>query len=256
MVRGAGGARSALCTRLCDAPASYPSLLAATLITVPLAVYALLSAVFGDGLRRPTRAFLSCALVALHWDGPIHLWDSYYWLTGAIENRLCLSLGLFTLAGLLRSGRAEKPVPYAVEGLAVLAILTTGMHQLYGAYLVVVLLVGTVVAYRAGIPGRRDWIIVTIAAVIGLSVNVFAPGNAVRLAFEKPHHELWWFKALLNWWVGLAGEWLMDVRLWLATFLIVCHPGAAGAAPKWLRARPTTVFAAATAAIVGHILTG
>jgi hypothetical protein len=253
--RWAGIGLSALFTSLFGSRASYPWLLAAIQVMLPLSVYALLSVAFGDQLRRRTRAVLALGLLALHWDGPINLWDSYYWLTGAIENRLSLSLGLFAIAGLLRTGRDAGPTKRVVAGLAALAAITTGMHQLYGAYLVVALFVGTAVAYRCGNPGRRAWAVVCAVAIVGLVVNVVAPGNALRLAFEKPQRELWWFKSLLNWWTSLAGQWLTDVKLWLATLLIVCHPRAAAAAPRWLRNRPMTVVALAVTAIVGLVLT-
>jgi hypothetical protein len=233
----------------------YPWLLIATQITVPIAVYALLSAVFGGRLRRRTCAVLALGLMAVHWDGDVNLWDSYYWLTGAVENRLSLSLGMFTLAGLLRVGRTGHCTRWALTGLAVLAAVTAGMHQLYGLYLLSILAIGTAMTWRTGAAGRAAWTVATTAAAAGLAANLLAPGNATRLAFERPPHELWWFKSLLQWWKVLFVRWLGDVKLWLATMVILCHPAAAAIAPAWLRGRRFTVAALAVAAVGGLFLT-
>jgi hypothetical protein len=227
----------------------YPWLLIATQVTVPIAVYALLSAAFGGRLRRWTCAVLALGLTAVHWDGDINLWDSYYWLTGAVENRLSLSLGMFTLAGLLRSRGTVGRSRWSVAGLAVLAALTTGMHQLYGLYLLGILAIGTGLTWWTGSANRGAWTVTMASAAAGFAANLLSPGNATRLAFERPPHELWWFKSLLQWWKVLFVRWLGDVKLWLATMVILCHPAAAAAAPAWLRARRYLVASLAVAAV-------
>jgi Family of unknown function (DUF6056) len=242
-----------LAGRYLDFRIAYGWLLAAIQLSVPISIYALLSAAFADRLARRTRAILSIGLVALHWAGEPSLKDAYYWLTGAIENHLSVSLGLFLVAGLIRIGN-RKPSRWAITGLCALAAVATGMHQVYGIYLCVALLFGTVLAYRVGIAGRHAWAIAAGVAIIGLAVCTLAPGNAYRIGAEKPHHEFWWFQSLARWWATLVLEtWMMDLKLWLATLVVLCHPRAAGAVPAWLREKRglwAMIAATATAGVI------
>ena len=232
--------------RTFDLTTAYPWLLATVQLTLPVAAYLLLSAVFGGRLSRPARFVLSLGLMAVHWTANSSVCDSYYWLTGAVENHLSLSMCLVVFAGLIGSERAGRA---CVGTSAVLAAVVPGMHELYGVYLCVALAIGTVIAYHAGSPKRKYWLIVTAAAAGGLAVVVLAPGNATRLAAESPRHDLVRLGELTREWGHLAGRWV-NVRLLLATFVLVCHPRAVAACPDWLRCRPGRYAAIAAAVTV------
>ena len=234
-----------------DLQANYAWLLGAIQLTGPLAVYAVLSATFGDRLSRLTRAALSLGLFALHWDGQPALNDSYYWITGAIENRLSVNLDLLVLAGTIRASRRSWPW-WAIAGVTALAVISTGMHQLYAGFLVLALLAGTIIAVRTRATGRGAWIVVSLAAFAGLAVAGLSSGNAARIAAEHPVREFWWLRSIAHWWADLVFRWwVLDLKLWLATLVVVCHPGVAATAPAWLRERRFRWAAVAAAATIG-----
>src|SRR5207253_3028019 len=73
---------------------------------------------------------------------------------------------------------------------------------------------------------------------------------------EKAPHHLWWLRAQFEWWwKALFLRWMTDIRLWLATLVLICHPRAATTAPAWLRDRRGLVGGAALLLIVGLYLT-
>jgi hypothetical protein len=234
--RWAGVGMALILGRLFDLCAAYPWLLAILNLTMPLAIYNMLSAAFEDRLARGTRVALTIGFVALHWGGDPCLSDSYYWVTGALENHLSLSMGLVIIAGLIRAGR-RVPSWIGFAGMATLAIVMPGMHELYGIYLVGVLAVGTVVAYWTGSPGRHVWAAITAVALAGLAINLGSPGHAKRLGFNAPRHDLERFHEVTRQWRHMVLGWVTDFKLLLASLLIVCHPRAAAACPDWLRAR-------------------
>lgn len=214
-----------------DLNAAYPWLLFAVQLTVPLAVYVLLSAAFGDRLSRPARVVLAAGLIAVHWAGSPYLADSYYWLTGALENQFCLSLCLIILAGLIRAGTGRG----VVAGIAVLAVIVPGIHELYGMFLGAALALGAVLHYRSGSPSRRAWAVVASAAAIGLAINLAVPGHAVRLGHNVPSHDFERLRSLAGQWAQITMGWAMDFRLLMATLLVVGHPRAMAVCPDWLR---------------------
>jgi hypothetical protein len=251
--RWAGVGLALVFGRLFNFYTAYPWLLVAVQLSMPLAIYNLLSAMFEGRLARGTCVALTIGFMAIHWAGDPSLSDSYYWLTGALENHLSLSMGLVIIAGLIRAGR-RAPGWIALTGLAALAVVQPGMHEMYGIYLVGVLAIGTAVAYWTGGAGRHVWTAITLAAAVGLAINIAAPGHAVRLAANAPRHDRQWLVEVARHWRQTALGWATDPKLLLATLLIVCHPKAAAACPDWLHARRGWWVAAGTVFIVGLIV--
>ena len=232
---------------------SYQWLLGAAQLTLPIAFYALLSAAFAGRLTRTARVLLTLCMMALHWSGHPHLSDAYYWLTGALENHLSLSCGLFIVAGLIRAGRVP-PSRLMVAGLCLLAIVAAGLHELYSIYLSGVLLIGTAVAWRSGSPARRTWILVTVAQLIGMAINVAAPGHHHRLSTHGADHSLAQLLIISREWSRLSYHWARDLKLLLATAVLICHPASAAACPEWLRRNRGRWIAAGAAATVGILV--
>src|SRR5205085_1597337 len=113
---------------------------------------------------------------------------------GVVENVWGVSLGMLALAGLLTGGR---PVgAWRMAGLAVLAALAGGTHELFGVLMIAGFAGGTVLAHRRGLPNRGAWLVVTAAVILGTVVVVAAPGNAARMAVSnpQPHYDKWWWK--------------------------------------------------------------
>lgn len=238
--------------RTLDPDRCYPWLLLAANLALPASAYALLSQAFAGRLSRRTRAVLSLGLLALYWDGMPSPQQSWYWLTGVLENQLSISFGLLLMAGLIRAARVGQPaLSGAAAGLAALAVVAVGMHELYGAYLCALVLLGTALAYRIGSPGRGAWAVVAVAAVLGLAVVVLAPGNAARLGHQGARHTGASLAMLARGWAAIARAWLLDPKVLLATLLLVGHPRASQATPEWLRRHRVGWAAAAVLLTVG-----
>jgi hypothetical protein len=208
---------------------------------------------FEDRLARSTRIALAIGFVAMHWAGNPSLSDSYYWLTGALENHLSLSLSLVIVAGLIRAGH-RPPGWIGLATLGGLAVIVPGMHEMYGIYLVGVLAIGTAVAYWTCGTARHVWAAIAIAAIVGLAINMAAPGHAVRIAANAPRHDRQWLIEVARHWRQTAGGWVSDPKLLLATLVIVCYPRAGGACPNWLRGHRGWWAATGTFFVVGLLV--
>ena len=214
----------------------YGPLLVGIAVVTPLAAYALLGAVLGRTLSRAARAGLAVAFFALFWAGMPSTPDCFYWLTGSLENQLAISLGVFTVTGLLRCGGwVGRKRLAAAAGLAALAVTTVGFHELYGLILVVTLTIGTALAFITRHANRWAWAWVTAAAAAGLAVVAAAPGNAARMATMPADGRT--LGATARFWIGFYGVWLFDPKLLAATALLLALPQFHAAAPDWLTAR-------------------
>jgi hypothetical protein len=221
---------------------AYPWLLLGLAASIVASVYLLISSAFSDHLSCAARWLLAVGFLVLYWTGSPSVPEAFYWLTGSIENQLSVSLGMTLLAGLVRSARRDdRNHPVWMAALASLAVFTSGVHELFGMVLGLILCAGTLLAFRLRLPARWTWTATLAACVFGVAFVVLAPGNAVRqhlvdqLAALHAGARTW---AALGIGVGYIGQcwlgWILDPKLLLATLLVLVTPPYASTNPPWL----------------------
>lgn len=199
----------------------YPVLLGITASLLATSTYVLLlESGIGEGLSQ--RLALTMAALALYWVGMPHPGETVYWLTGGTDNLAGLALSLLLLAGLLRNW----PVRTCMSGLvgaalSLLAVITTGFHELFGLLLCIVLAGGTLKMWLACDSRRRLWTICLLAALAGFIVVYVAPGNAARRA-EFPLAADVGVTCRLAVKQGISNliPWVLDLRLLSGTALL------------------------------------
>lgn len=210
-------------------------------VACSVAIHFFLITVFGLEARSPVGWFLTLGLVALYWTGMSHPGETVYWLTGAYENYLSVALSLVLVACLLRL--PEQPTMWyrlGVIGLALLAVLIEGLHELFGIMLCVVLLAGTSVAFWVGDPRRYAWLTTTVAALVGFLIVYMAPGNDIRQAADGPGGQNLTLAVDLTIRQGVSAfeAWVMDAKLLTATVLFVTLAPVRVLKPGWLPVAP------------------
>ena len=113
-------------------------------------------------------------------------------------------------------------------GLAILAFLITGMHELWALSLMIILGAGVIISYLYAGRSKKAWMIVFLMASLGLATTTLAPGNSERTAEERKMREKYahfTFPTNLNDRINVSGkiifnelkcnlpEWLLDVKL-------------------------------------------
>jgi hypothetical protein len=159
----------------------YPALIGSVAVVNVLGLFAVCRCF----TRSASRWFsLGCTLglAAVLWAQMPSLAQTVYWFVGGVENLMPLALAGVLLVGLV-SLRAN--VAWVIVA-SLLAIVTTGLHEAYGAMLWIGLTGGTVAAFWMRSRNRDAWLVVLIVASVGLSVVVFAPGNWYRMKIDGP----------------------------------------------------------------------
>jgi hypothetical protein len=229
--RWLGTGISYLVSSFLDVRRHYGLLLGTIALTSLLATYVLVGGVLRDLPRRWALAF-SAALTALLWTGLPDPGDSFYWFTGAVENQLCVALGLALIGWLLRMparSRLSAPRAARLAGVAALAFAIPGIHELYGAMLAFVLCLGALVVTGTK---RTEWWVAAAACAVGLLLVVLAPGNTVRLNHPHPPRSLATLLHLAH--LGpLFAIWIASPRLLAASLAFVLHPAVRRLQPSW-----------------------
>jgi hypothetical protein len=208
-----------------DLTGIYPSVLGVIIVVSTLGWVAFARSILGPGIPASTAWFVGSSLLLMHWAGIRPPGETYYWLTGAVENQLSLGLAASLLAGVIHQTReAEKkhplllPTPILVVG----AFAVTALHELYGLMLVVILLSGSLIAWLWDHRRWPTWGIVGLGALVGLVVVLVAPGNFARAARRGGHGDLAMAAATA---FSQAAKrvtfWLIDLRLWAATMALL-----------------------------------
>jgi hypothetical protein len=213
----------------------YPALLGILVFFQAIGLRSFWRILLGETLLRRQVLALTVVSMAVLWASLPSPGETYYWITGGIENQLNIWLALLLIGALVRTpwdrlGRGIS-VAWAVA-LALLAIFVTGFHELIGVVVCVVLASGTLIAFKSHRSLRRccAWGLVTGSAVIGLVVVIAAPGNKARSAFVAAtirHQDQNLAHALEVAWgqaAAMLPVWLLDVRLLSAALLLVLSP--------------------------------
>ncbi len=159
----------------------YPILLGALLFFQAMGVSVFWRMLLGGIVPRRQALLLTATTMALLWASLPSPAETWYWICGHVENQLSISLSLLLLGGLVL-GTWEEISPFRagarISGLALLALFVTGLHELIGLMLCLVLTVGTAVTLNDGRSARRRWawVVVSLSALSGLAIVVVAPG--------------------------------------------------------------------------------
>lgn len=253
--RWSGVGLSFLTSALIDLETSYALPLLVIAAVFVLAMHALLRAAFRDALSRASAARLALAFAALYWLGMPAPGETWYWLTGGIENFLNVACGVLLVSALIALPRAgdgrERRVDLSLL-LGAFAAFTIGMHELFGTLLLAVLATGTAVAFATGRGDRAVWSAVTLLAALGVLVVVGAPGNEIRASGMQHGRDLANTLASADEEALLVAGWTLDPRLWAASLLLLLVPGMRRA-PAWFtdhRALWCWLFPLASAAVL------
>jgi hypothetical protein len=109
--------------------------------------------------------------------------QSFFWLVGAIDNYLSISVAAFVCAKTLRLvSDARRLSAPKIAALSAAAFFCSGFHELFGSFFVGCL---SLIVLGVGKARRsfQPWtLIVLVAAILGLALVIAAPGNSVRMA--------------------------------------------------------------------------
>lgn len=180
---------------------------------------------------------LTVSFLCLYWTGMPSVAETFYWFPGAAETHGAIAFTLLILAALLRTGQMRTGGRIVLTvALALLVIITDGMHEMFGMLLCMLLAIGAFVSYRRKTGTAWLWGVVLVAAVAGILVVVLAPGNAFRLA-KWPNRGQVGLTLSLAWEQALAAipMWLRDGKLWAATLALLLVPGLNTISPTWCR---------------------
>ena len=130
---------------------------------------------------RKVSAGLAAGLLALLWAG-MPSWQRF--LTGLRrgENAAvwrCAAMVIVALMETPKRGRILRTVLLAIS-----ALIICGFHELYGGMFCMALGVGMIASFLMPDLNKTAWILVTVAAAIGLAMVVLAPGNSERLVTD------------------------------------------------------------------------
>ena len=231
---------------------AYPWLLTGIQLTLIFAIYDLLSAAFAEKLARSTARgadsrFRGVALGRQSLSLRCLLLDDR-----ALENHMSLSMGMVILAGSICAGRRCARLARHWRGGPAGHCHARNARTLWHLPVRI-----SRSRNDCGLldqqPGPASLGAITFLALVGLAVNLASPGHARRLGYNAPRHDLARLAEVARQWRLTAVAWGTDLKLLLATLLIVCHPRAADVCPEWLQRRRGWWIAGGVIGVVGLI---
>ena len=214
---------------------TYPALLAGVAMADLLGLY-IVCRFFTRSASRWFSLACTLCLAAVFWAQIPSLAQTLYWFVGGVENVMVLSIAGMLLVGMISFRPGIPWICFA----SIVAIVTTGFHEMYGAMLCICLATGTVAAYVTRSKNRLAWAIVLIAGAIGLAIVVAAPGNAQRMHKDNLHHQrhlvgVLGLSAKQLWTQGR--QWLFDPKLVAASLFVAFSPKLEASRPVWVTIR-------------------
>jgi hypothetical protein len=223
-----------------DPTRSYPWLIAGLLACQLLGLHALVRMVVGAEPSRAGVLGYALGLFALLFASRPSPAETVYWVSGAVPYQLSVSSCIFLVALLVRPPPVGRTGAWLGRGLAVslLAVCIPGLHELVGLAALLVVAVGSAVAWRVGSRTLPLWVVALGCAAVGLLVVVLAPGNELRGRFftdaRDVEHALGWLARDA---ARYARVWLLDPKLLAATTLLAVLPALARLRPAWIEWR-------------------
>jgi hypothetical protein len=220
--------------------ASYPALLAVLWASLLASLFVLMRLVWGPGLTVAGSAAGALVLAALFLSGMPSPGESMYWLAGGTQYTLTISLSIFAVAALARAAGSPhghwRSLSWSALGL-VLVGAVTGLNEVAALTLLLVLFAIGTLARAEGAPSAAPWRTAVLVAALGCLVTVVAPGNAVRLDKDFAGGAVSALRVSDAARAQIASylvPWLMDIRLVLASVLVLTSPWLG--VPPWAQA--------------------
>lgn len=222
---------------LTDIERTYSLLGAGAVLSIFLAMLALVVAAAGDRLGRGWACLSAGVLAALYLAGLPDVSQAIYWATGSLIYHVG-NVGLVLLAAVLAC-RERHALPAVLRWLlwlagAALVVLLQGTNDVTMLLTTFLLAGGTLFALRAGRDSLRFWGSLLVLALLAGGVSGLAPGNFARAAALTSSEMLRPQPLLaavlfLPWTLLRAAYWLSSLGLWAATVLLL------GASLPWAR---------------------
>lgn len=214
----------------------YAILLSLLYLVHVAAAYAFCRMLLRETASRRACLLLGLALWAIIWAGLPAPGETVYWISGGIDYQLSTSLAVIFLAWLTSpSAAAGWRTTARTLGLCALALVATGMHEMIAAMLVVVVGIGTAIAWKARHPQRIVWTVVCLATLIGALIAILAPGNAVRgTRFENGGNLVAAIRITIIVFLKHVPAWACDPKLLAASVALLAWPRHMALRPRWL----------------------
>jgi hypothetical protein len=171
--------------------------------------------------------YLSAAIASVYWATMPSPQQGIFWIPGAVESQLPLTLGslLFALA-LSRGPTATKQsTRLATIAASVLGFVTPAFHELAGGVLALALSAITAAALLSKSSQRKMWLIVWTTSAIGFLVVFVAPGNSIRMAASPNRGN--YLAVIKGSWGAIYHyvlPWCLDFKHWLLAVLLWLDP--------------------------------
>lgn len=199
-----------------------------------LASFAAVRLVFQRSVGTATQWGLAGCLWALHWASMPAPAQTTYWFTGAVENQLSLSLAMLCVASAgVSQPRGRWLVGVWLLALSLLIVAVTGLHEVTGIQLAIVLGVATGISFHTGSPKRFLWLLLLTVCLLGVAAAVLAPGNAARATAYAASNSRSVIRTL-----GLTAKFLArDVLAWMVDPRLICASLCLILSPRFTRLR-------------------
>ncbi len=200
------------------------------------ACFAFVRLVLADTISRRVACGLTVCLFALLWAGLPAPGETVYWFSGASQYQLSPSLAVI-LIWLAACFRPEvRAFRWAlIAALVLLTLVITGLHELTGLMLVVVLALAAAISYRIRSNKLSLWCCLLAVAAVGLSITLLAPGNAGRAVhFPTARDPVKTLALTAKFIFRDMSVWIADPKLLSATLFLFLSPWFARLRPAWL----------------------
>jgi hypothetical protein len=171
--------------------------------------------------------YLSALIAIVYWATMPSPQQGLFWIPGAIESQLPLTLILllFALALSAYSNTSRRATVIATTVAAALAFAIPAFHELAGAIVAGALSVIVLHAMLSESSRRNIWLILWTSAVLGFLLVYLAPGNAVRMSAIPNRGNTWiTLKGSLSLTHSYLLPWCLDFKHWLLALLVILHP--------------------------------
>lgn len=205
-------------------PGAYPWFVFMLIATQCLLLY---FAIWEFVLDTRQALYLSAVIASVYWATMPSPQQGIFWIPGAVESQLPLTLGslLFALVLSRRPTDSKQSTRLATIAASVLGFVTPAFHELAGGVLVLVLSAITATAFLWKSSQRKMWLIVWITSAIGFLVVFVAPGNSIRMAANPSRGKyLFMIKELLGATHYYVLPWCLDFKHWLLAVLLWFDP--------------------------------
>ena len=182
--------------------------------------------------------YLSALITSAYWANMPSPQEGIFWVPGAVESQLPLTLGLVLFSFILSRHPSTKAssTRFRIIAASGLGLVTPAFHELAGGVLVLALSAITASAFLWGSSDKKMWLTVWGATAIGFLVVFVAPGNFHRLnvaRMDTSANYLMLFHGLLREIRRYILPWCLDFKHWLLAVVIWLDPGVASVRAKF-----------------------